>query len=95
MSQTLLNEVDQLKSDLIAEETNEQSKITALDLEIQKDFIRKAAQFFEVCSPVDDLNLFLTIQSSEIINEPYLLRLHNAFSSQGKVVTIHCLGDIV
>jgi hypothetical protein len=94
-NQNLLNSIDQLKQAVINDSIQTDSVIMGYKTEIQKDFIRKAAMFYEICAPNVDENLYLTIPSSEITNEPYLLRLHAAFSAKAKVITIHCTNENV
>lgn len=92
LDQNILNEIDQLKNDFIAEEAQDDAKLKAYKDEVQKDGIRKMAQLFEVSPALQDMDIALTIDSSDLVNEPYLLRLHSAFSSQGKRITIICNG---
>jgi hypothetical protein len=91
MNQTLINELDALRADLVADETADDLKVEGYKKEIVSDYIRKSATLFESFPPTSDITINIDCNHLLVLAEvSYLQRLHAAYSNNAKTITIIC-----
>lgn len=103
-NQEVINKLNELEAEIIADEAADDAALAIANVglvlleQLKKDaalnWFRASVVFFELDAPKQDISININAPSAELVNDPYLTRLHNAFSAQAKIVTITCTDGV-